>query len=163
MRTRHFFYAILGAGLFGSCSTLPTPSHKSHKFPEKRAYFSEKPPGDQPYEVLGLVRSRADYSSLDMEWDEKKLCQNYFNKAVNDLVRFAKEKGGDAVVQVRSVVFLLNERVELYSKPECADDGNEGQVLTQGLAIRYLPPPVKDPTGKDPVAASKAAVAPAKP
>lgn len=129
--------ALLLAVSLGACSTLPTPDHKRYDFPKDEAFYDA--PKDRRYERLGLVRSRIDYPSLDVEWEEKRLCQNYFNKAVKDLVKFAHEKGGEAVIEVRSVVFLLNERFEMHPRAECSDDGEEGQVLAQGIAIRYLP------------------------
>lgn len=117
-----------------SCSTLPTPKHKQYAFPKKEAFF--KPP-QRPYQVLGLVRAKAEFQSLDPNREEADLCRNYFNKAIHELVKTAHHKGGDAVIDVKSVVFLEDGRREEYPTPECADDGMEGQVLTQGIAIRW--------------------------
>lgn len=119
------------------CSSLPTPKMKPYTFPKEEAFF--KAP-TRPYRVLGLVRSKADYQSLDPAHEETQLCKNYFNKAVRDLVKMAKDKGGDAVVDVKSVVFLEDGRREEYPAPECSDDGMEGQVLTQGIAIQWIQP-----------------------
>jgi hypothetical protein len=44
------------------------------------------------------------------------------------------------VIDVKSVVFLENGKSELYPSAECADDGMEGQVLSQGIAIRWKEP-----------------------
>ncbi len=67
----------------------------------------------------------------------KTLCANYYNKAVNSLVEAARRKGADAVIDVKSVVFLEDGRKEEYQTPECADDGMEGQILTQGIAVKW--------------------------
>ena len=96
------------------------------------------------YEVLGTVRSKAEFPTLDPANEEDALCANYFNKAVKDLVRRAKDKGADAVIKVSSVVFYENGRMESFPRPECSDDGEEGQVLVQGNAIKWLPEPGKD-------------------
>jgi hypothetical protein len=89
------------------------------------------------YEKLGLVRSKVNFLTLDPGREESELCRNYFNKAVKDLVKTAKNKGGDAVIDVKSVVFFEDGHMELYSTPECSDDGMEGQVLTQGIAVKW--------------------------
>ncbi len=116
------------------CASFPEPKQKWFTFP-KEAYIGRP---SRSYEVIGTVKSRVDYQTLDSEHDELKLCSNYFNSAVKKLVAFAKEKGGDAVMDVRSVVFLLDGKVETHKTPECSDDGGEGQVLAQGTAIRWL-------------------------
>lgn len=101
--------------------------------------------GKNPYEVLGVVKSKVNFPTLDMDKSEESLCRNYFNKAVHQLLEYARKNGGDAVIDVKSVVFLVDGRQETYSTPECSDDGDEGQILTQGVAIRWLeiPPTVK--------------------
>lgn len=101
------------------------------------------PPPDvnRPYEVLGEVRARANFMSIDAEDDEEKMCQNYFNQAVQKLVSLAKAKGADAVIDVKSVVFLVDGRSELFPRAECADEGGEGQALARGVAIRWKPQP----------------------
>ena len=77
-----------------------------------------------------------------MEFGEKDgdLCRNYFNKAVQDLVKFAHDAGGDAVIDVKSVVLLLDGKTEMYPRPECSDEGAEGQALVRGIAIRWKKP-----------------------
>ncbi len=125
------------------CTTLPSHRHKTYVFPYKEA-FIHHPSAAQPYKTLGLVRSKVNFSSLDPNREESELCQNYYYKSVRDLVSFSKDKGGDAVIEVKSVVFLEDGRHETYSTPECADDGIESQILTQGIAIKWLPkkPPI---------------------
>ena len=49
----------------------------------------------------------------------------------------ARHQGADAVVDIKSVVFLENGKQETYSTPECSDDGFEGQILLQGVAIKW--------------------------
>jgi hypothetical protein len=104
-----------------------------HRFP-KDAYVGDV---KRPYKPLGLVKSRVDFSSLDERREEDALCKNYYNKAVEDLLKRAREKGADAVIDVKSVVFLEDGRMETYATPECADDGHEGQILAQGIAVQW--------------------------
>jgi hypothetical protein len=119
--------------LAAACTTLPEVKHKNFEFPSNA--FIHKP--KRAYVPIGTVRTRVDFPSLDPLREEADLCRNYFNQAARELVKRAQEKGGAAVVEVRSVVFLADGRRETYPQPECADDGNEGQVLAEGLAVRW--------------------------
>jgi uncharacterized protein YbjQ (UPF0145 family) len=67
------------------------------------------------------------------------LCRNYYNKAAYLLLKEAKKVGADAVIQVRSVVFMLDGKMSEFSTPECSDDGAEGEILLRGIAIKYKP------------------------
>ncbi len=127
---------LLGATLF-SCATLPGVDFKKYEFP-KDAYTD---PPERHYEVLGPVRSRVNFPTLDPERDPKGLCQNYYNRAVQKLVEYAKKAGGDGVVDVKSVVFMMDGKSATFKDPECFDDGSEGQVLTRGLAVRWVKTP----------------------
>lgn len=118
-----------------ACTTLPDPQHKSYSFPTESAFFGNV---TRPYKKLGMVRSKVDYPSLDSSREEDDLCRNYFNKAVRDLVKMARDQGADAVIDVKSVVYLEDGRQEVYTTPECSDDGMEGQILTQGIAIQWV-------------------------
>jgi hypothetical protein len=118
---------------FTACATLPDVHHKWTSFPKEA--FVEKP--SRPYTVIGRVRSKVDYQSLDPNNEEGKLCRNYYNQAVKKLVEYAKAKGADAVIEVRAVVFLMDGRNEKYKQPECADDGGEGQALAEGFAVKW--------------------------
>lgn len=122
------------------CSSLPEPKVKWYAFPDDEAFVAGKSAPAMPYENLGVVRTKVNFRSLDPLHEEDQLCANYYNKAVRDLVRRSKDKGGDAVVEVKSVVFLENGRFEEHATPECADDGQEGQILVQGLAVKWKKP-----------------------
>jgi hypothetical protein len=141
--SRHFRSLLLVSllALFGACSTLPTPKLTRFAFP-KGAFVQ---PPKRAYKVLGTVRSKAEYNTLNMDFDETLLCKNFFNKAVADLVRIAKKEGADAVVDVRSVTFLMDGHSELHSGPECSDDGEGGQVLVVGQAVKWAEEPAKEP------------------
>lgn len=129
------FFSVFGLCFFSfACTTLPKITHKKYSFPDGKAYLSEP---SRPYEKLGVVRSKVNYPTLDPDSDETRLCPNYFNKSVGELVKFAEEKGANAVIQVKSVVFLIDGRREVYPQPECSDDGSEGQVLTEGIAVKW--------------------------
>lgn len=130
---------LLGILLISACATVPEPKMEKYLFPKDVAYHGDAK--GRPYEKLGLVRARHDFPTLDPNHDEKELCQNYFNKTVHDLVKEAKKQGGDAVIEVRSVVFFEDGTSQLYKTPECSDDGQEGQILTQGIAIKWEPLP----------------------
>jgi hypothetical protein len=114
---------------------MPKPQFTRFHFP-KDAYIE---PVKRPYTVIGTVRSKVNFTSLDAARDENELCKNYYNKAVADLVKYAKAKQGDAVIDVRSVVFLETLQAEMYKTPECSDDGGEGQILAQGTAVKWKP------------------------
>lgn len=120
------------------CATIPEPSYKKYAFPAGSAFVDEKPA--RRFKVLGPVRVRVNYSSMNPEREESELCRNYYNKGVGDLVKRARrDLRGDAVIEVRSVVYYMDGKSKRYPTPECADDGNEGQILLEGKAIRYLP------------------------
>ncbi len=120
--------------VLSACSSLPTQSFERHVFPKKGA-FVEKP--DRPYVVLGQVKTKVNWPTLDPSHEESTLCKNYYNKAVKDLVKRAIENGGDGVAEIRSVVFLMDGKTEVHNTPECVDDGEEGQILLQGVAFRW--------------------------
>jgi hypothetical protein len=112
---------------------MPEPKYERFRFP-KNAYVGNV---TRPYETLGPVRSKVDFANLDLQREDKEVCHNYYNKSVRELARFAKLQGGDAVIDVKSVVFLQDGRSETHPTPECSDDGAEGQVLTQGIAVKW--------------------------
>lgn len=125
--------AALAVGLHACASAPAEPKFQKFTFP-KNAFVGDV---QRPYVALGPVRSKIDYQSLDFNREERELCRNYYNRAVRDLVKFAKRQGADAVVDVKSVTFLLDGRTEMHATPECSDDGGEGQVLTQGIAVKW--------------------------
>ena len=142
-KTVYLFRAITGIAFTAmmGCATLPTPTHEVFTFPDKEAFLG-KP--ERPFTVLGSVKSKLSFQTIDPEIDEKKLCRNYYNASVQKLVAYAKEKGADAVADVRSTVFYMDGSSRSFEKPECFDDGAEGQILTQGVAIKFIPdPPIR--------------------
>lgn len=138
------FWVVILVSLLNGCASLPEPKHDTFHFPKGKAYI-EIP--KRPYTVVGQVRSKVDYSAIEFQnWDNlrsgvSKLCVNYYNKAAKDLVKLAEDKGADAVIKVRSIVFLEDGRREEFSTPECAEDGQEGQILLQGLAVKWVTKP----------------------
>lgn len=138
---RAYIAAPILVGLF-SCATLPASKYKAYDFPEQGVFVEEKPA--RRYKVLGPVRVRVNYSSLNPEREEQDLCRNYYNKGVNDLLKRAKrDQRGDAVIDIRSVVYFMDGKQKRFATPECSDDGQEGQILLEGKAIRYLKEPKK--------------------
>lgn len=91
----------------------------------------------RPYKKLGQVRTKVNYNTLDWIHEEDQLCRNYYNKGVHDLVKRAQDQGADAVIDIQSVVFNDLDGEETYPTPECSDDGQEGQILLQGIAVKW--------------------------
>jgi hypothetical protein len=122
--------------------------HQRHRFPKTGVYIEEPDGLDQgrPFQTLGWVRSKATWSTLDQDPHAPHLCRNYFNQASKRLLEEAKKAGADAVIKVRSVVLLLDGRLEYHPGPECSDDGSEGEVLLQGIAIKFKTLPTPSPT-----------------
>lgn len=123
-----------------ACATLPSASFEKYEFPKGEAFVTTLP--TRKFERVGQVRSqKVQYSTIGIEEDEENntLCKNYFNKAVKQLVEYAKKKGADAVIEVKSVTQLMDGKIELHASPECYEDGvAEGQVITVGVAIKYI-------------------------
>ena len=133
---------------FLACSSLPEPKHSKFSFPEK-AVFVNLPTDEnkgRPYAVLGWVRTRAVYPTMDQDENNSGLCHNYYNKAARSLLKDAKKVGADAVVEVRSVVLLLDGKTEEHETPQCSDDGAQGEILLRGIAVKYKPWPTPTPT-----------------
>jgi len=144
MNLRPFLGGLLVTALF-ACSSLPDPKYKKYAFPEKDVFVEAKP--TRRYQAVGSVRVRVNFNSLNPEREDQDLCRNYFNKGAGDLLKRAKrDRKGDAVMDVRSVVYYMDGKTKKFPKPECADDGGEGQVLMEGMAIRYIPDPVPSPS-----------------
>jgi hypothetical protein len=141
-KTLYRFFAIAFSIAVSACATsLPKERHDVHRFPEKLV-FVEEPTGEfknKPYEVLGWVRSQAQYPTLEQDPNNGRLCRNYYNKAAADLLKEAKKANAEAVIKVRSVVLLMDGKVEEHVTPECSDDGAEGEILLRGIAIRWKP------------------------
>lgn len=125
----------------GGCQTLPMPKYTHYEPPNDKNIFEDDPPASRPFEEIKLVRTKVNFPSFHPEHDDEELCQNYYHKAVKDLLSRAEDIDGDAVIRVRSVVFLINGKHELHKGAECADDGGEGQILVQGMAIRWKKKP----------------------
>jgi hypothetical protein len=144
--------------LSSGCASLPEPEYTKYDFPKKGVYV-DVPPEEhtrgRKYEILGIVRTKINYGSMDPDKDEQTLCKNYYNKAAHDLLKRAKrEAKGDAVIETRSVVFFMDGLSKEYKTPECSDDGSEGQILLTGKVIRYIrpsPTAVKEAKTSDPV------------
>ncbi len=136
---------MLSSACVTTRNTYKPPEHATFEYPAKDALVEAT---ERPYTRVGTVRSKVNFPSLDFKKSEAWLCRNYYNKAVSDLVKLAKEKGADAVIDVRSVVFYENGSSELMKTPECSDDGREGQILAQGLAVKWLSPPPARPAPK---------------
>jgi hypothetical protein len=130
---------------------LPSEHHDHFEFPESRVYV-EEPTGKAagiPYRVLGWVRSKANYATLEQDVNNQTLCRNYYNKAAKSLLKEAKKANADAVIKVRSVVFMIDGKSEVYPTPECSDDGAEGEILLRGIAIKFIPPSKKTRAEQD--------------
>lgn len=133
--------AISGLMLVGCATSLPKEHHEVFRFPSKLVYV-EEPIGEyqgRPFEIMGWVRSKAYYPTFEQDNESPVLCRNYYNKAAQDLLKEALKAKADAVIKVRSVVFLLDGKFQEHPTPECSDDGAEGEILLKGIAIRWKP------------------------
>ncbi|MFN7686023.1 MAG: hypothetical protein ACK5QT_11505 [Oligoflexia bacterium] len=104
----------------------------------KGAFFGAPP---YKFKALGTVRATREYPTLNIEMTDElqqALCQKAFAEAVRDLLQNAKTNGGDAVADVHSVVYTGDGRRQSFDRPECSDDGEEGDVLVQGVAIQWI-------------------------
>jgi hypothetical protein len=126
--------AVVLAGA-GCATSLPDPKVPRYVFPKEKAFVGDV---KRPYKKLGQVRTKVDFNTLDWNHEEDQLCRNYYNKAARDLVARARDHGGDAVIDVRSVVFTDFGGVETYTTPECSDDGSEGQILLEGIVVKWV-------------------------
>lgn len=130
--TVKFSGVVLALGM-AACTSMPDPHHTQYSFPDSA--YVEIP--KKPFQALGEVRAKVNFTSLDPNHELKELCQNYYNEAVQKLVKTARKNGGEAVMEVRSVVFYYDGRAETLKGAECSDDGEEGQILVRGVAIRW--------------------------
>lgn len=125
------------------CSTLPSESHEYYDFPKKNAYVQLPPVEKDRIEKLGTLRTKVNFSMTSPQMDEAKLCRNYYHQAAQQLLKMAKkDKNADGIMLIRSVVFYLNGKSELFDTPECSDDGSEGQILLQAEAYRLKKPKI---------------------
>ena len=149
MNFQNWFLSIAFFALISGCaSDLPEEHHDHYDFPSAGVYI-DLPTGkdaDRPYEALGWVRGKAHYPTMEQESNNPNLCKNYYNKAAGVLLKEAKKAKADAVIQVRSIVMLMDTSIQEYKTPECSDDGAEGEILLKGIAIRYKPVPEATPT-----------------
>ncbi len=127
-------FAIALISLNTACGSIPQAKYESFEFPSNLAFVNKI---NRPFQSLGWVRAKVNFQSLDPNHEELALCRNYYHKAIRQLVDMAKKKGADAVVEVKSIVFLEDGRREAYPTPECSDDGFEGQILVQGIAVQW--------------------------
>lgn len=129
--------------MFTGCSSMsqpkppPVPVLEGPLLP-KGAFFGEPP---YRYKSVGVVRATKEYPTLNIEMTEEleeAYCKKAFAEAVRELLQSAKANGADGVADIHSVVFLADGRRETYDRPECTDDGEEGDVLVQGVAIQWV-------------------------
>lgn len=132
-----------------ACSSLPKrPPQKEGPIQvlPGNVFFSEP---TRSYQVLGTARSWHEFkTSLDETFDDQEFsrrCYQAFFKASEKVLAIARANGGEAVAQIRSVVFLADGRKEYYPRPECVDDGEEGEALVEGQVIRWSSSKTKKP------------------
>lgn len=131
---------MMASLVVGCATTLPEPKMPKFAFPKGRAFVGDV---KRPYKKLGQVRAKVNYNTLDWLHEEDQLCRNYYNKGVKELVEIAHKQGADAVIDVESVVFSDITGGQTFPTPECSDDGDEGQILVQGIAVKWVEPAKK--------------------
>jgi len=106
---------------------------------------------ERAFKTVGTVRTWQGFpTSLDDSFTETEFnrrCRKAFYEASGKLLGIAREHGAEAVVEVNSVVFLADGRKEYHPKAECAEDGEEGEALVEGLAVRWIEPAPADSGG----------------
>jgi hypothetical protein len=157
---------LVAAALFFSCSSAPTGKKSAEAQRPLPAGVTFDDGGGRPYQKVGTVRAWQEFKTeLDESFDDKEFqrrCRQAFREAAAKVLKIAQEHGGEAVIQVRSVVFLADGRKEYLPSAECADDGDAGEALVEGMAVRWTGPapvektPAASPTRK-PVKARKSA------
>jgi len=144
MRKSILAAVLVAAAVFSACSSTPPAKKKSEPMKPLPAAVSFDDGGGRPYQRVGIVRAWQEFKTeLDESFDDQEFqrrCRIAFREAAAKLLRIAQENGGDAVIQARSVVFLADGRKEYVASPECADDGDEGEALVQGMAVRWTGP-----------------------
>ncbi|MEN9722064.1 MAG: hypothetical protein RJB38_50 [Pseudomonadota bacterium] len=132
-----------GVLVAAACASAPKPKQSAEVLPLVPAGVYLQEPA-RAYRVVGTVRAWEEFTTaLDDSFDEREFqrrCRKAFHDASVKLLRTAQENGGNAVVKIRSVVFLADGRKELYAQPECADDGDSGEALVEGLAVVFSAP-----------------------
>ena len=119
-----------------ACSTVPSVKHNRYPFPD--AVFVELP--ERAFEPMKLLKQKVNFSALDHsdpDLSEEKICRNYYNRGAELLLGRARAQGADAVIDLRTVVALANGEHEIHKGPECFNDGQEGQILLQGRAVKW--------------------------
>lgn len=141
---------IVSSVLAACASSLPKERHSVYTFPEREVYV-EQPTGKrfgQAFKPLGWVKTKVRWPTMEQVPNDQSLCRNYYNKGASQLLDEAEKVGAEAVIQVRSVVLLLNGQLQEHPTPECSDDGAEGEILMKGIAIKYEPTPTPTPAKK---------------
>ncbi|MBS1960294.1 MAG: hypothetical protein JST80_12525 [Bdellovibrionales bacterium] len=151
MKLKSPFGLLISTLILTACATsLPKERHLSYFFPDHEVYV-DKPTGKrfgQTFKPLGWVKTKVRWPTMEQAPNDQSLCRNYYNKGAAQLFDEGEKVGADAVIQVRSVVLLLNGQMQEYPTPECSDDGAEGEILMKGIAIRYDPTPTPAPSRK---------------
>lgn len=136
-------------------SSLPTAKFERVSFP-KDAHIGDV---KRPYETLGMVRTKINYPSLDPNREEDQLCQNAFNQAARDLLERARKNKADAIIDLKSVTLLESGQWETHASAQCSDDGQEGQILAQAIAVRWKRAPAKRSASSAPTSKPTAPIA----
>jgi hypothetical protein len=155
---------LVAAALFCGCSSTPAGKKSTEVQRALPVGVSFDEGGGRPYQKVGTVRAWQEFKTeLDESFNDKEFqrrCRLAFREAATKVLKIAQEHGGEAVIQIRSVVFLADGRKEFLPSAECADDGDAGEALVEGIAVRWTGPapverpPVASPTRK-PVKARK--------
>jgi len=167
MKVAQGIASIVTAVVMAACASTAPKSQKASSEPPRLlpsgVYFGD--PG-RPYQVVGTVRTWKEFAtSLDDSFNEQEMqrrCNQAFFDASTKLLGIARENGGEAVMDVRSVIFLADGRKEYHPRAECSEDGEEGEALVQGTAIKWTAAPrAKAASGAAKPAAASTPVKPA--
>lgn len=133
-----FFPVMLLLALDAGCASVSNGQKfekvKRYVFPKSKAFVGNV---ERPYTIVGTIRTKVTYNSLNPLYDEQTLCVNFYNKGVHDLVMQAKKVGAEAVIKVQTVTYTPDGKFEVHQTPECTDDGEESEVLLEGVAVNW--------------------------
>lgn len=130
----HNLYFLFFLGCV-SCATLPEEKIDIVQPPKSGIYLDLPPQATGEYVELGDVKTKINFKMSQMYEDEF-LCQNAYHRGLKDLLHRAEAKGGNAIMNIRSVVFYLDGKNESFKTPECSFETEEGQILMQAKVIR---------------------------
>lgn len=128
-------FIALALLLISACSSVPEADYVPQEMPKQ--VFVDAPSGMVIGTKLGILKTKVNFSTFSSQYDESVLCRNAYRKAAKQIWKMAEKLNAEAVIDFRSVTFYLDGKHETHKTAECSDEGGDGQVLVQGMAVRW--------------------------